>query len=197
MGDRIRKFLVYRFDSECGTYFNFKQSGYLPIQYYYPKLFNPSRRSLQKGARMLPKPAASLLFSARVVRAAFSADVSCQSHAQRCCWYVGHANWWYRHTNAKHNPIKRIPNARASAVMITADNESLHFACWTPVTSLWTKPQSGDRWYGQTSAEHLEYNMLGTQLDCVYAALRCARFCCFGYGVLLLYSTQSCRTFND
>ena len=39
MGDRIRKFLVYRFDSECETYFNFKQSGYFPIQYYYPKLF--------------------------------------------------------------------------------------------------------------------------------------------------------------
>jgi hypothetical protein len=49
MGDRIRKFLVYRFDSECETYFNFKQSGYNPIQYYYPKLFSPSRRYHSEG----------------------------------------------------------------------------------------------------------------------------------------------------
>jgi hypothetical protein len=49
MGDRIRKFLVYRFDSECETYFNFKQSGYNPIQYYYPKLFSPSRRYHPEG----------------------------------------------------------------------------------------------------------------------------------------------------
>ena len=49
MGDRIRKFLVYRFDSECEAYFNFNQSGYNPIQYYYPKSLSPSRRFLLDG----------------------------------------------------------------------------------------------------------------------------------------------------
>ena len=57
MGDRIRKFLVYRFDSECETYFNFKQSGYNPIQYYYSKLSSPSRRSTSnKGRKIAIKP---------------------------------------------------------------------------------------------------------------------------------------------
>lgn len=160
-------------------------------------LSNLSRRSPPNGCANATKASHEFTVVGTNHLRCISADVSCQSHVQRCCWYVGHANWWYQHTNAKHNPIKRTPNARASAVMITADNESLRFACWTPVASLWTKSRSGDRRYGQISAEHLAYSTLGTQLGCEYAVVRFTGICCAGYDALLLCSTHSRRSFND
>ena len=93
--------------------------------------------AFQKGAQMLPKPATSSPLSARIVRAALlqTFHMTAMLLPAKLSLCVNYANWWDQHTNAKQNPIKRTPNAGVSAVMMTADDESLHFA-WTPVASL-------------------------------------------------------------
>jgi len=117
------------------------KSGYNPIQYYYSKLFSPSRRSLpDEGCAIATKPshefAAVGIHHSRCIPQHLSSE--CPATTRKAVIGVSVVPIDGVSTQMQRRiSNRRRPYARALVIMMIASGSSLPTACWAIVTSLW------------------------------------------------------------